>query len=91
MSEHWDGTTERRIDTDWLQNKQKVLSDIKDTKDDVKDIKEDVTDIKITLAELRLEIKQVVSKSATTTSSWISLAVSVVSGVIIYFITGQKG
>jgi septal ring factor EnvC (AmiA/AmiB activator) len=85
----WDGT-ERRIDTDWLRDKQKVLSDIKDTKDDVKDIKEDVMDIKITLAELKVEIKQIVNKSATTTSSWISLAVSIISGIAIYFITGTK-
>ena len=85
----WD-RTERMIDTDWLRDKQKVLSDIKDTKEDVKDIKGDVTDIKITLAELKVEIKQIVSKSATSTSSWISLGVSIVSGVIIYFVTGQK-
>jgi seryl-tRNA synthetase len=85
----WDGT-ERGIDTDWLRDKQKVLSDIKDTKEDVKDIKEDVTDIKITLAELKVEIKQIVNKSVTTTSSWISLVVSVISGIAIYFITGTK-
>lgn len=84
----WDGT-ERR-ETDWLQYKQKVLSDIKETKDDVAGIKDDVTDIKITLAELRLELKQIVGKSAAATSTWVSLAVSVISGIIVYVLTGMK-
>lgn len=86
----WDGITERRDSTDWLQYKQKVLSDIKDTKDDVADMKDDVTDIKIGLAELRIELKQIVGKSAATTSTWVSLLVSVISGVIVYFMTGMK-
>lgn len=85
----WDGT-ERRDSTDWLQYKQKVLSDIKETKDDVADMKDDVTDIKISLAELRVELKQIVGKSASITSTWVSLIVSVISGVIVYFMTGMK-
>jgi len=86
----WDGSTERRDSTDWFQYKQKVLSDIKDTKDDVADMKDDVTDIKIGLAELRIELKQIVGKSATTTSTWVSLLVSVISGIIVYVMTGMK-
>ena len=86
----WDGT-ERRDSTDWLQYKQKVLSDIQDTKEDVKDIKDDVMDIKMALTELKIEIKQIVGKSATTTSTWVSMAVSVISGIVIYYITGAKG
>lgn len=85
----WDGI-ERRDSTDWLHYKQKVLSDIKETKDDVADMKDDVTDIKIGLAELRVELKQIVSQSATRTSTWVSLLVSVISGIIVYFMTEMK-
>ena len=86
----WDGVTERRGSADWLQDKQWVLSDIKETKADVSDVKKDVTDIKIGLAELRIELKQIVSQSASRTSTWVSLVVSVISGIIVYFMTEMK-
>ena len=85
----WDGV-ERRNGADWLQYKHMILSDIKGTKDDVKDIKEDVLDIKLALTELKLEIKQVVNKSATTTSSIVSTIISIVGGVAVWFLTGMK-
>ena len=85
----WDGN-ERRNGADWFQYKHMILADIKGTKDDVKEIKEDVLDIKLALTELKLEIKQVVNKSATTTSSIISTIISIVGGVVIWFLTGMK-
>ena len=87
-NENWDGI-DRRQDADWLQYKQKVLSDINDTKQDIKDIKTDVTAIKLTLAEFKVELKQIISSSATRTSSYVSLAISVISGVILYFLIGK--
>ena len=53
-------------------------------------MKDDVTDIKIGLAELRIELKQIVGKSAATTSTWVSLLVSVISGIIVYVMTEMK-
>ena len=49
-----------------------------------------MTAMKITLAEMRVEIKQIVSKSATTTSSIVSTIISIASGVVIFMITENK-
>lgn len=81
---------ERRVSTDWPEYKPIILNDIKETKQEVKEITKDMTAMKITLAEMRVEIKQIVSKSATTTSSIVSTIISIASGIVIFMITGNK-
>jgi hypothetical protein len=69
----------------------KVLSDIKNIQEEVGDIKKDMSNMQIAFAEMKMEVKQIVSASATKTSSVVSITVSVVSGVIMYLVTGSKG
>lgn len=89
-NQEWDGI-DRRHQPGWEKYEYKVLTDIKEVKEEVKEIRGDVTKIQLELAKMGMEIKQVVSKSATTTSTGVSLAISVISGVIIWLITGTKG
>ena len=89
-NQEWDGV-DRRHRPGWERYEYKVLTDIEEVKDEVKEIRGDVTKVQLELAKMGMEIKQVVSKSATTTSTWVSLVVSVVSGVMIWIITGSKG
>lgn len=86
---HWDGSTERRNIEGWSQYEKLVLNHISESKSEIKDIKEDVNEIKVTLAEFKVELKQSISSSATRTSGIVSIAISVVSGIIMYFLTGK--
>lgn len=86
----WDGT-DRRHTNGWDRYEMKVLSDIKNIQDEVKDVKEDVSKMQIAFAEMKVELKQIVGASATRTSGIVSIVVSVISGVIMFMVTGMKG
>ena len=88
--QEWDGY-DRRHTTGWDRYEVKVLSDIKNIQEEVGDIKKDISNMQIAFAEMKMEVKQIVSASATKTSSVVSIVVSVVSGVIMYLVTGSKG
>ena len=88
-NQEWDGT-DRRSPNGWDRYELKVLSDIKNIQDEVKDVKEDMSKMQIAFAEMKVEVKQIVSSSATKTSGWVSLGVSLVSGLIIFWLTGIK-
>jgi hypothetical protein len=47
--------------------------------------------MQVGFAEMRVEVKQIVSSSATKTSGIVSVIVSVISGAILFFVTGMKG
>ena len=86
-NEHqWDGVDRR---DSWNQHEKLVLNHITESKIEINNIKNDLNNIKITLAEFRIELKQIVSSSASRTSGIISVAVSVVSGLIMYFLIGK--
>ena len=89
-NQEWDGY-DRRYTTGWDRYEVKVLSDIKNIQEEVGDIKKDMSNMQIAFAEMKMEVKQIVSASATKTSSVVSIVVSVVSGVIMYLVTGSKG
>lgn len=88
-SEDWHGDQERRAASNWDKYETKVLEDIKEVKGEVKVIQSEIRGIEITLAEMKIEIKQIVNKSATTTSSIVSVVISIISGIILYFVTGK--
>lgn len=86
----WD-EIERRGSSELTTYKFKVLEEsIEDIKDEVKESRKEVKEFMKDMIEMKVELKQLVGKSAATTSSWISLAISILSGVAIYFITGTK-
>lgn len=86
-NENWDGINRRH--EGWNQYEKLVLNHITESKAEIKDIKADVSNIQITLAGFKVELKQIISSSATRTSSYISLAISVISGVVLYFLIGK--
>ena len=88
--QEWDGT-DRRHATGWDRYEIKVLSDIKNMQEEVKDVREDVGKIQVAFAEMKVELKQIVGASAARTSGIVSVLVSVVSGAIMFLITGMKG
>ncbi len=89
-NQEWDGS-DRRHPNGWDRYEMKVLSDIKNIQDEVKDVKEDVSKMQIAFAEMKVELKQIVGASATRTSGIVSVVVSVISGVIMFVVTGMKG
>ena len=86
----WDGV-DRRNPTGWDRYEMKVLSDISDVKGEIKDIKTTIAQMQIGFTEMKTELKQVVSASATKTSSVVSTIVSTIGGIIVYVLTGMKG
>ena len=86
----WDGI-DRRNPTGWDRYEMKVLSDISDVKGEIKDIKTTIAQMQIGFTEMKTELKQVVSASATKTSSVVSTIVSTIGGIIVYVLTGMKG
>ena len=64
----WDGV-DRRNPTGWDRYEMKVLSDITDVKKEVADIKKDMSAMQLGFTEMKMEVKQIVSSSATKTSS----------------------
>mgnify|MGYP003586275028 CR=1 FL=1 len=88
-NQEWD-ETDRRNPNGWDRYEIKVLSDIKNIQEEVKDVKDDMSKMQIAFAEMKVEVKQIVSSSATKTSGWVSLGVSLVSGLIIFWLTGIK-
>lgn len=89
-NQEWDGY-DRRHATGWDRYEVKVLSDIKNVQEEVGEIKKDMSKMQVAFAEMKVEVKQIVSSSATRTSGIVSIIVSVVSGVIMYLVTGMKG
>ena len=89
-NQEWDGL-DRRQATGWDRYEIKVLSDIKNIQDEVGGIKKDMSSMQVGFAEMRIEVKQIVSSSATKTSGIVSVIVSVISGAILFFVTGIKG
>ena len=89
-NQEWDGVDRRHL-TGWDRYELKVLSDIKNIQDEVKDVKDDVSQMQVAFAEMKVELKQIVGSSATRTSGVVSVIVSVISGVIMFLITGAKG
>lgn len=89
-NQEWDGP-DRRQATGWDRYEIKVLSDIKNIQDEVGGIKKDMSSMQVGFAEMRVEVKQIVSSSATKTSGIVSVIVSVISGAILFFVTGVKG
>lgn len=88
--QEWNGS-DRRQATGWDRYEIKVLSDIKNIQDEVGGIKKDMSSMQVGFAEMRVEVKQIVSSSATKTSGIVSVIVSVISGAILFFATGIKG
>lgn len=88
--QEWNGE-DRRSPIGWDRYEMKVLSDIDDVKKEVADIKKDMTTMQMGFAEMKMEVKQIVGASATKTSSIVSIIVSVVSGVVVFMLTGIKG
>ena len=86
----WDGV-DRSNPTGWDRYEMKVLSDISDVKGEIKDIKTTIAQMQIGFTEMKTELKQVVSASATKTSSVVSTIVSTIGGIIVYVLTGMKG
>lgn len=86
----WDGV-DRRNPTGWDRYEMKVLSDISEVKGEIKDIKTTISQMQIGFTEMKTELKQVVSASATKTSSVVSTIVSTIGGIIVYVLTGLKG
>ena len=86
----WDGV-DRRNPTGWDRYEMKVLSDISDVKGEIKDIKTTISQMQIAFTEMKTELKQVVSASATKTSSVVSTIITTVGGIIVYVLTGMKG
>ena len=89
-NQEWDGP-DRRQATGWDRYEIKVLSDIKSIQEEVGGIKKDMANMQIGFAEMKMEVKQIVGASATKTSGVVSVIVSVISGVIMFFVTGMKG
>ena len=89
-NQEWDGV-DRRHATGWDRYEMKVLSDINNIQAEVKDVKEDMSKMQIAFAEMKVEVKQIVGASATKTSGIVSVLVSVVSGIILFALTGVKG
>lgn len=89
-NQEWDGP-DRRQATGWDRYEIKVLSDIKSIQEEVGEIKKDMSNMQIGFAEMKMEVKQIVGASATKTSGVVSVIVSVISGVIMFFVTGMKG
>lgn len=89
-NQDWD-EIDRRHSTGWDRYEMKVLSDIKNIQDEVKEVKGDVSKMQVAFAEMRVEIKQIVSASATKTSSVVSTIVSTIGGIIVYVLTVLKG
>lgn len=86
-SKSWDGI-DRRGDQEVVNYKvDRMLVDMKETKEDVEKIKEDMTAIKVLMAEMRMELKQIVGKSSAITSAVVSVVVSVIGAVVVYYIT----
>lgn len=89
-NQEWDGHDRRQM-TGWDRYEIKVLSDIKNIQEEVVGIKKDMSNMQIGFAEMKMEVKQIVGASATKTSGVVSVIVSVVSGIIMFFVTGMKG
>lgn len=89
-NQEWDGH-DRRQAVGWDRYEMKVLSDIENIQEEVGDIKKTMSSMQIAFAEMKMEVKQIVSASATKTSSVVSTIVSVIGGVIVYVLTGLKG
>lgn len=89
-NQEWDGY-DRRHTTGWDRYEVKVLSDIKNIQEEVGDIKKDMSNMQIAFAEMKMEVKQIVSASATKTSSVVSTIITTVGGIIVYVLTGMKG
>lgn len=88
-NQEWDGP-DRRNPNGWDRYEMKVLSDIQNIQGEVKEVKDNMGKMQVSFAEMRIELKQIVSASAAKTSAIVSLAVAVVSGVVVWFITGNK-
>lgn len=88
-NQEWDGL-DRRHPNGWDRYEIKVLSDIKDMQEEVSEVKKDMGKMQVAFAEMKVEIKQIVGASATKTSGWVSLGVSIVSGIVIFLLTGVK-
>ena len=89
-NQEWDGY-DRRYTTGWDRYEVKVLSDIKNIQEEVGSIKKDMSNMQIAFAEMKMEVKQIVSASATKTSSVVSTIITTVGGIIVYVLTGMKG
>jgi hypothetical protein len=89
-NQEWDGY-DRRHTTGWDRYEVKVLSDIKNIQEEVGSIKKDMSNMQIAFAEMKMEVKQIVSASATKTSSVVSTIITTVGGIIVYVLTGMKG
>ena len=86
----WDGV-DRRNPTGWDRYEMKVLSDITDVKKEVADVKKDMMVMQLGFTEMKMEVKQIVSSSATKTSSIVSTLITTIGGIVLYVLTGIKG
>lgn len=86
-SKSWDGI-DRRGDQEVVNYKvDRMLVDMKETKEDVEKIKEDMTAIKVLMAEMRMELKQIVGKSSAITSAVVSVVITAFGGILGYYLT----
>lgn len=86
-SKSWDGI-DRRGDQEVVKYKvDRMLVDMKETKEDVEKIKEDMTAIKVLMTEMRMELKQIVGKSSAITSAVVSVVITAFGGILGYYLT----
>lgn len=86
-SKSWDGI-DRRGDQEVVKYKvDRMLVDMKETKEDVEKIKEDMTAIKVLITEMRMELKQIVGKSSAITSAVVSVVITAFGGILGYYLT----
>lgn len=86
-SKSWDGI-DRRGDQEVVKYKvDRMLVDMKETKEDVEKIKDDMTAIKVLMTEMRMELKQIVGKSSAITSAVVSVVITAFGGILGYYLT----
>jgi hypothetical protein len=84
---NWDGI-DRRNDQELIKYKvERIILDMNSTKDDTEKIKRDIVDIKLLMTEMKMELKNIVGRSSAITSSIVSLVITVIGGVIGYFVS----
>lgn len=83
----WDGI-DRRNDQELIKYKvERIILDMNSTKDDTEKIKKDIVDIKLLMTEMKMELKNIVGRSSAITSSIVSLVITVIGGVVGYFVS----
>lgn len=83
----WDGIDRRGEQEVTKYKVERVILDMKETRADVEVIKKDMVDIKMIMTEMKAELKQIVGRSSAYTSSIVSIVVSVIGGVVVYYMT----